>query len=88
VYRVADIGRPGSDLRKRVDETLKNSPRLTVELTHSIYSQYLVEPAEQALMAVRSNLLGLVEQVKQTVHQAGRDTAGFDSRLNDFQQEI
>jgi diguanylate cyclase len=39
-------------------------------------------------MTARTNLLGLVEQVKLAVHQAEGDTAGFDTRLNEFQRDL
>jgi diguanylate cyclase len=76
------------ELRKTVDDELKRQERLSVALTYSIYSKHLVEPAEQALMTARTNLLELVEQVKSAVHVADQDTAGFDTRLNAFQREL
>jgi diguanylate cyclase len=85
-YEYAKGTRP--DLRKTVDDELTRQERLSVALTYSIYSKHLVEPAEQALMSARTNLLELVEQVKDAVHDADRDTAGFDVRLNAFQREL
>ncbi len=76
------------ELRENVDDELKLHERLTAALTYSLYSKHLVEPAEQALMTARTNLLGLVEQVKLAVHQAEGDTAGFDTRLNEFQRDL
>ncbi|HEX4585801.1 MAG TPA: GGDEF domain-containing protein [Burkholderiaceae bacterium] len=85
-YEYAKGARP--ELRQNVDSELARSERLTVALTYSIYSRYLVEPAEQALMTARTNLLELAGQVKNAVHDANRDTAGFDARLNEFQHEL
>jgi diguanylate cyclase len=39
-------------------------------------------------MTARTNLLELVEQVRHAVHEANQDTAGFDTRLSDFQRQI
>src|SRR5579864_8444643 len=58
------------ELRIAIDDELKRQERLSVALTYSIYSKHLVEPAEQALMTARTNLLELVEQVKHAVHVA------------------
>jgi len=77
-----------ADLRKSVDDELRRQDRLSAALTYSIYSRHLVEPAEQALLTARTNLLELVEQVKHAVHEANQDTAGFDARLSDFQSEL
>jgi diguanylate cyclase len=85
-YEYAKGTRP--ELRQYVDGELARHERLTVSLTYSIYSRYLVEPAEQALMSARTNLLELVEQVKHAVHDADQDTAGFDARLTDFQHQL
>jgi len=68
VYEYAKGARP--ELRQNVDEELTRRERLTVAQTYSVYSRYLVEPAEQALMSARTNLLELVEQVKHAVHEA------------------
>jgi len=76
------------ELRENVDDELKLHERLTAALTYALYSKHLVEPAEQALMTARTNLLGLVEQVKHAVHRAEGDTAGFDARLNEFQRDL
>jgi diguanylate cyclase len=76
------------ELRQNVDDELKRQERLTAGLTYSIYSKHLVAPAEQALMVARTSLLELVEQVKQAVHEADRDTTGFDIRLTEFQREL
>jgi len=85
-YEYAKGARP--ELRQSVDEELAQRERLNAALTYSIYARHLVEPAEQALMAARTNLLDLVGQVKQAVREADRDTAGFDARLTDFQQQL
>jgi diguanylate cyclase len=77
-----------STLRQSIDDELKRQERLTVAQTYSLYSKHLVEPAEQALMAARTNLMDLVEQVKHAVQQADHDTAGFDVRLNEFQRDL
>jgi diguanylate cyclase len=85
-YEYAKGMRP--ELRQNVDSELARHERLTVALTYSIYARYLVEPAEQALMTARTNLLDLVGQVQQAVHEANQDTVGFDARLNTFQREL
>jgi diguanylate cyclase len=78
----------GLELRQNVDEELTRRERLSVAQTYSIYSRYLVEPAEQALMSARTNLLELVEQVKHAVHEVNLDTAGFDTHLADFHRQL
>jgi len=85
-YEYAKGARP--ELRQNVDEELTRRERLTVAQTYSVYSRYLVEPAEQALMSARTNLLELVEQVKHAVHEANQDTAGFDTHLAGFRQQL
>ncbi len=75
-------------LRQCIDEEIKRKERLTVETTYGLYSKHLVEPAERALLTARSNLLGLVDQIKYAVQQADSDTTGFDARLNDFQRNL
>jgi len=75
-------------LRQSVDEVLKRQERLTVPITYSLYTKFLVEPAERALLTARSGLMDLVEQVKQAVHQVDQDTSGFDERLNAFQRDV
>src|SRR6266478_1559808 len=74
-YEYAKGARP--DLRRNVDEELAQHERLTVALTYSIYSRYLVQPAEQALMTARTNLLELADQVKHAVYEANQGTAEF-----------
>jgi len=76
------------ELRQNVDDELARRERLSVAQTYSVYSRYLVEPAEQALMSARTNLLELVEQVKHAVHEVNRDTTGFDTHLADFHRQL
>ena len=76
------------ELRQHIDGELKRHERLTVALTYTIYSRYLVEPAEQALMTARTSLLELVEQVRHAVQDAKQDTSGFDAQLVDFQRQL
>jgi diguanylate cyclase len=85
-YEYAKGARP--ELRQQLDNELKRQERISVAFTYSIYSRYLMEPAEQAVMAARTNLLELVEQVKHALHEANRDTAGFDTRLADFERQL
>jgi len=85
-YEYAKGARP--DLRRNVDEELAQHERLTVALTYSIYSRYLVQPAEQALMTARTNLLELADQVKHAVYEANQGTAEFDSHLSEFQRRL
>ncbi len=85
-YEYAKGARP--ELRQHIDNELKRHERLNVALTYTIYSRYLVEPAEQALMTARTNLLELVEQVKHAVHEVNQDTVGFDTHLADFQRQL
>jgi diguanylate cyclase len=85
-YEYAKAARP--ELRQHIDGELKSHERLTVAQTYSIYSRYLVEPAEQALMTARTNLLELVEQVRHAVQEAKQDTSGFDAHLVDFQRQL
>ena len=85
-YEYAKGARP--ELRQHIDNEIKRHERLSVALTYTIYSRYLVEPAEQALMTARTNLLELVEQVSHAVHEAKQDTGGFDTRLAAFQQQL
>jgi len=75
-------------LHQSVDEVLKTQERLTVDLTYSLYTKHLVEPAEQALIKARAGLMDLVEHVKHAVHQVDKDAAGFDTRLNEFQRDV
>jgi len=76
------------DLHREVDEELRRAGRLSTTSTYTIYSKYLVEPAEKALITARTGLLELVEQVKLAVLDANRDTAGFDTKLNSFQRQL
>jgi diguanylate cyclase len=85
-YEYAKGTRP--ELRQSVDDELTRQERLSVALTYSIYSRHLVQPAEQALMSARTNLLELVEQVKDAVHEASHDTSGFDSHLAEFGRRL
>ncbi len=85
-YEYAKGARP--ELIATIDDELKRQERLTVAFTYSVYSRHLVEPAEQALMSARTNLLELVEKVKHAVNDADKDTVGFDARLNAFQHEL
>jgi len=85
-YEYAKGARP--ELRQHIDQELERDERLSVPLTYTIYSRYVVEPAEQALMTARTNLLELVEQVKHAVHEANQDSAGYDTRLADFQRQL
>ena len=85
-YEYAKGARP--ELRQHIDNEIKRHERLSVALTYTIYSRYLVEPAEQALMTARTNLLELVEQVSHAVDEATQDTCGFDTHLAAFQQQL
>jgi diguanylate cyclase len=75
-------------LRHSIDAELKSQGRLTPALTYSLYSKHLVEPAEQALVSARSNLVGLMDRVQTTVTQTDTDTAGFDRHLSEFAQDL
>ena len=75
-------------LRQCIDDELKLQERLTVALTCALYTKHLVEPGEQALMTARSDLLELVERVKQAVNEVNIDTTGFDVQLHEFQHDL
>jgi diguanylate cyclase len=75
-------------LKQNVDAELKQMDRLTPDSTYSMYSKYLVEPAEQALNTARSGLMELVEKVQKAVRQADTDAAGFDGHLKAFKKEL
>lgn len=75
-------------LKTAIDDELKIRDRLTVALTYSYYTKYLVEPAEAALRAARTGLMEVVEKVQESVRKADEDTAGFDEHLSKFQQSL
>ena len=85
-YEYAKGERPS--LRHSIDAELKSSGRLTPALTYSLYSRHLVDPAEQALMNVRGNLMGIMEKVQTAVHEADKGTSGFEARLSEFRTSI
>jgi diguanylate cyclase len=85
-YEYAKGERPA--LRHSIDAELKSQGRLTAALTYSLYSRHLVEPAEQALVTARANLMGLLETVQGAAQTAGADTSGFDARLLDFRRGL
>jgi diguanylate cyclase len=75
-------------LKQSVDAELQHTDRLSTDSTYTLYSKYLVEPAEQVLITARSGLMELVEKVQKAVHQADLDAAGFDGHLKAFKQEL
>lgn len=83
-YEYAKGERPS--LRHSIDAELKSQGRLTPALTYSLYSKHLVEPAEQALVGARANLMGLMEKVQEAALHANTDTSSFDARLGEFQR--
>jgi len=85
-YEYAKGERPS--LRHSIDAELKSQGRLTAALTYSLYSRHLVDPAEQALVAARASLMGLMEAVQNAAQTAGADTSGFDTRLDEFQRSL
>jgi len=85
-YEYAKESHPA--LQRCVNDELRKRERLTAAQTYSMYARFLAEPAEQVLIAARSNLMGLVEEVKSAVSEAERDTDGFDVQLSRFQEEL
>ena len=85
--RRKQIGKPDG-LQQGIDNELRHQDRLTVAGTYALYSHYLVEPAEQALMSARTGLMSLVEQMKHAVFAAGSDATGFDARLHAFRRGL
>jgi diguanylate cyclase len=85
-YEYAKGTRPA--IRQSVDDELKRQQRLSVAQTYSVYSKHVVDPAEQALITARTDLMGLVGLVSRSVERADRDTAAFDTRLTEFQHDL
>ena len=75
-------------LRQAVDAELQYQERLNGAQTYAIYCKYLVDPAESAVFSTRSDLLGLVSDVKETVRDANARTAGLDNQLAHFQRGV
>jgi len=72
-------------LKHDVDAELQHVERLTATQTYAIYLKHVVDPAERAVMAARTGLLGLVAEVEGNVHDAELRTTGFDGQLTRFQ---
>jgi diguanylate cyclase len=76
------------ELHAGIDQELKSIGRLTPALTYSLYSRHLMEPAEQALVAARADLVKMMNRVHDAVQAVGSDTSHFDERLSAFQRQI
>jgi len=85
-YEYAKGGKPS--LKEKVDAELARAERLTPDSTYSLYTRYIVDPAEQVLITARSGLMELVDKVQKAVAQAGTDAEGFDTHLKAFKQEL
>ena len=85
-YEYARGERPA--LQSAVDAELKQQGRLTPSLTYALYSKHLVEPAEQALVSARADLVKMMSKVQEAVQATGADTTHFNDELAQFQRDI
>jgi diguanylate cyclase len=75
-------------LRSEVDNLLQGSPRLNAEITFDIYRKHVVGEYEKAVLQGRANLLGVLDNISESVDATATTTGDFDQRLEVFSDEL
>ncbi|MEZ5653364.1 MAG: GGDEF domain-containing protein [Burkholderiaceae bacterium] len=68
-------------LRTEVDTLLQNQSRLTSEVTFDVYRRHVVGQYEEAVLQGRANLLGVLDNIHDSVEHTAESTGSFDGRL-------
>ena len=82
------VGEGNAELKQAVDEVVSREGRVSSSVTRTLYDQFVIERAEEVVAKARVSLLELMERIEQSVDSADSRTSGFNSRLNEFGEEI